>query len=152
VSRPQPAQNAAEVEQKVLQARDAIPCFGPQRLKQEFGLPCSTGAIGRILRRHGRSRRRKKPRPPARSLARQKMEWPPFGLVQIDVKDLSALASHRCGVDLRPLVVQTDNGSEFGGAWNRRHGLPPFTKLVEQKYGCRQHRFHPLTAPPTQAT
>ncbi|MCP9462956.1 MAG: hypothetical protein NNA24_13055 [Nitrospira sp.] len=49
----------------------------------------------------------------------------------------------RCGVDLRPLVVQTDNGSEFGGTWNRRHGLPPFTKLVEQKYGCRQHRFNP---------
>jgi hypothetical protein len=49
----------------------------------------------------------------------------------------------RCGVDLRPLVVQTDHGSEFGGNWNRRHGLPPFTKLVEQKYGCRQHRFNP---------
>jgi hypothetical protein len=119
------------------------------------------------------------------------MEWPPFGLVQIDVKDLSDLAGYRelipfglprfqftahivpegtlwlassavndptcallfadrllahlarCGADLRPLVVQTDNGSEFGGAWNRRHGLPTFTKLVEQKYGCRQHRFHP---------
>jgi len=186
-----PHQTPPEVEQRVLEARDAIPCFGPQRLKEEFGLPCSTGAIGRILRRHGRSRRRKKPRPPARSLARQKMRWPPFGLLQMDVKDLQDLPGYRelipfglprfqftarmvpegtlwlafsavndstyallfadrllahlarCGVDLRPLVVQTDNGSEFGGNWNRRHGLPPFTKLVEQKYGCRQHRFNP---------
>ncbi len=44
-------------------------------------------------------------------------------------------------VNLAQLVVQTDNGSEFGGNWNRRHGLPPFTQLVEQKYGCRTHRF-----------
>jgi hypothetical protein len=49
-----PHQTPPEVEQRVLEARDAIPCFGPQRLKEEFGLPCSTGAIGRILRRHGR--------------------------------------------------------------------------------------------------
>jgi len=25
-----------------------------------------------------------------------------------------------CGVKLEELTVQTDNGSEFGGAWNRR--------------------------------
>jgi transposase len=186
-----PHKTPPELEQKVLQARDSIPCFGPHRLKQEFGLPCSTGAIGRILRQAGRSRRRKKPRPPVHSLARQKMQWPPFGLFEIDVKDLKDLAGYRelipfglprfqftarlvpegtlwpafsavndstyallfadrllahlarCGVDLGPLVVQTDNGSEFGGNWNRRHGLPAFTKLVEQKCRCRQHRFNP---------
>jgi len=186
-----PQKTPPEIERKVLQARDAIPCFGPQRLKQEFDLPCSTGAIGRILHQHGRSRRRKKPRPPVRSLARQKLQWPPFGLLQIDVKDLRDLPGYRelipfglprfqftarivpegtlwlafsavndstyalwfadrllahlarCGVDLSRLVVQTDNGSEFGGNWNRRHGLPPFTKLVEHKHGCLQHRFNP---------
>lgn len=186
-----PHKTPPELEQAVLAARDAIPCFGPQRLKQEFGFTCSTGAIGRILRQHGRIRRRKKPRPPARSLAQQKMQWPPFGLLEIDVKDLKDLPGYRelipfglpryqftarmvpegglwlafsavndstyallfadrllahlqrCGVDLSRLTVQTDNGSEFGGNWNRRHGLPPFTKLVEQKYRCRQHRFNP---------
>lgn len=79
----------------MLQARDAIPCFGPQRLQQEFGLGCSTGAIGGILHEHGRSRRRKQPRPPVRSLARQKMQWRPFGLLQLDVKHLKDLASYR---------------------------------------------------------
>jgi len=186
-----PHKTPQELEQRVLAARDSIPCFGPQRLKDEFALPCSTGAIGRILRQNGRSRRRKKPRPPARSLAAAKLAWRPFGLLQIDVKDLIDLPGYRelipfglprfqftarvvpeggiwlafsavndstyallfadrllahlkrCGVDLSELVVQTDNGSEFGGNWNRRHGLPPFTKLVEQKYRCRAHRFNP---------
>jgi transposase len=195
-----PHKTPAEVEQRVLEARDRIPCFGPQRLKQEFDLPCSTGAIGRILRQAGRSRQRKKPRPPSRSLAPQKMAWPAFGLLQIDVQDLSDLPGYRelipfglpryqytarivpegalwlafsavndstyallfadrllaqfrrAGVHLAQLVVQTDNGSEFGGNWNRRHGLPPFTQLVEQKYRCRAHRFNPRTAPPTTAT
>jgi hypothetical protein len=175
----------------VLEARDALPCFGPRRLKQTFDLPCSTGAVGRILRQAGRSRRRKKPRPPTRSLAAQKMQWRAFGLLQIDVKDLSDLPGYRelipfglpryqftarvvpegglwlafsavndstyallfadrllahlkaCGVRLRQLVVQTDNGSEFGGNWNRKNGRPAFTKLVEDKYRCRQHRFNP---------
>jgi transposase len=186
-----PHKTPPALEQMVLQARDAIPCFGPHRLKQEFDLPCSTGAIGRILRQHGRSRRRKKPRPPVRSLAAVKMQGPAFSLVQVDVKDLKDLAGYRelipfglprfqftarmvpegtlwlafsavndstyallfadrllahlarCGVDLSQLVVQTDNGSEFGSNWNRRHGLPAFTRLVEQKYGWRQHRFNP---------
>jgi hypothetical protein len=48
-----------------------------------------------------------------------------------------------CGVKLEELTVQTDNGSEFGGAWNRRRTPPAFTRLVEQKYRCRQHRFNP---------
>ncbi len=47
----------------------------------------------------------------------------------------------RCGVDLSRFTVRTDNGSEFGGNWNRRRGLPAFTRVVEQKYGCRAHRF-----------
>lgn len=49
----------------------------------------------------------------------------------------------RCGVNLRQLIVQIDNGSEFGGNWNRRHSLPPFSRLVEQKWNCRQRRFNP---------
>jgi transposase-like protein len=45
-----PHKTEPEVQRKVLEARDAISCFGPQQLKHEFGLPCSTGAIARILR------------------------------------------------------------------------------------------------------
>lgn len=186
-----PHKASPQLERKVLQARDRIPCFGPKRLKDEFQLDCSTGAIGRILKQNGRSRSRKKPRKPARNLTAEKMQWPAFGRLQVDVKDLSDLPSYRplidvgwpryqftarlvpegalwlafshvndstyallfadrllahfqrCGVNLPQLIVQTDNGSEFGGNWNRRHSLPPFSQLVEQKWNCRQHRFNP---------
>jgi hypothetical protein len=60
-----PHKTPPEVEQQVVEARDAIPCFGPRRLKRYFELPCSTGAIARILQQSGRSQRRKKPRPPS---------------------------------------------------------------------------------------
>jgi hypothetical protein len=59
-----PHMTSPEVEQKALEARDALPCFGARRLTQTFVLPCFTGAVGRILRQAGRSRRRKIPRPP----------------------------------------------------------------------------------------
>ena len=58
-----PHKTPPEVEQQVVEARDAIPCFGPRRLKRYFDLPCSTGAIARILQQSGRSQRRKKTPP-----------------------------------------------------------------------------------------
>jgi hypothetical protein len=132
----------------------------------------------------------KDPARPRRAGA-EKLRWPTFGLLQVDVKDLSDLPGYRelipfglpryqftarivpeggiwlafsavndstyallfgdrllahlaaCGVQLEELTVQTDNGSEFGGAWNRRRTPPAFTRLVEQKYRCRRHRFNP---------
>ena len=186
-----PQQTPAAVETRVLKARRRIPCFGPRRLKRDFGLPCSTGAIARLLRQHGLVRSRKKAHRPPRNLSAEKMTWRPFSRLQIDTKDLSDLPalqpllecagfpryqftarlvpegalwlaySHSCdstygllfadrllacfrrhGVRLSDLTVQTDNGSEFGGNWNRK-SLPPFTQLVEQKWKCRQHRFNP---------
>ena len=133
-----------EVEQQVLEARDAIPCFGPRRLKRCFDLPCSTGAIARILQQSERSRRRKEPRLPARSLAAEKLSWPAFGLLQIDVKDLSDLPGYR---ELIPFGLPrfhfTARIVPEGGAWNRRRAPSAFTRLVEQKYRCRLHRFNP---------
>lgn len=95
-----PHKTAPQLERKVLKARDCIPCFGPKRLKDEFALPCSTGAIGRILKRNGRSRSRKKPRKPARNLTAQKMQWPALGRLQVDVKDLSDLPAYRALIDV----------------------------------------------------
>ena len=38
----------------------------------------------------------------------------------------------RCGFDLQGLSIQTDNGSEFIGAWNKRGDLE-FTKKIESE-------------------
>ena len=109
--------------------------------------------------------------PPARPwhAGAEKLSWPAFGLLRYQftarivpeggiwlafsaVNDSTyallfgdRLLAHlaACGVKLEELTVQTDNGSEFGGAWNRRRTPPAFTRLVEQKYCCRQHRFNP---------
>lgn len=186
-----PNQTPAAMERRVLQARQRIPCFGPRRLKRDFDLPCSTGAIGRILDQKGLVRSRKKPPRPKRCLTAEKMKWPAFSRLQIDTKDLSDLPNYqplirqagfprfqytarlvpegatwlafsetndstcalafadrlldcfqRHGVSLSRLTVQTDNGSEFGGTWNRK-SPPPFTQLVENKWRCHRHRFNP---------
>jgi transposase-like protein len=186
-----PHQTPAAVERRVVKLRQQIPCFGPKRLKDNFDLPCSTGAIARILRQHGLTRSRRKKRQPKNELAAQKMTWPAFSRLQIDVKDLIDLPAYKTfighgglpryqftarlvpegalwlsfshvndstyallfadrllahfkkhGVSLSELTVQTDNGSEFGGNWNRK-SLPAFTKLVEKKWRCRQHKFNP---------
>ena len=185
-----PRQTSAAVERRVLAARRRIPCFGPRRLKRDFDLTCSTGAIGRILRQNGLVRSRKKPPRAKRCLTAEKMQWPAVSRLQIDTKDLSDLPRYpplirqglprfqytarlvpegavwlafsetndstcalafadrlldcfqRHGVDLSRLTVQTDNGSEFGGTWNRKTP-PPFTQLVEQKWKCHRHRFNP---------
>ncbi len=190
-----PHQTSPAIERQVLAVRRRIPCFGPRRLKRDFDLPCSTGAIARILRQHALTRSRKKPHRPRRNLSAEKMTWRPLSRLQIDTKDLSDLPPYRplldtaafpryqftarlvpegalwlafsefndstyallfadrllaCfqkhGVRLADLTVQTDNGSEFGGNWNRK-SLPPFTRLVEQKWKCRKHRFNPPHRP-----
>jgi len=66
-----------------------------RRLIGKFGLPCSTGSIARIVREQGRTRPPKKPCPPARSMAAEKSEWQVFGLLQVDVKDLTHLPGYR---------------------------------------------------------
>ena len=185
-----PHKTSSQLETRVVACRNQIPCYGPKRLKKLFNLSCSTGAIARILKHKQLTRSRKKTRKPKNDLTQQKMHWPAFGRLQVDVKDLIDLPPYKplidfglpryqftarivpegaiwlafsavndstygllfadrllahfkaCGVDLPQLTVQTDNGSEFGGNWNRHRALPPFTKLVEQKYGCHRHRFN----------
>jgi transposase-like protein len=185
-----PHQTSPAVERRVLAVRKQIPCFGPQRLKTDFDLPCSVGAIARILRQHGLTRSRRKPHRSKLNLSAEKMAWKPCARLQIDTKDLIDLPNYKPliergfaryqftarmvpegalwfayshfndstygllfadrllgwlkahGVNLSELTVQTDNGSEFGGNWNRK-SLPPFTELVEQTWKCRKHRFNP---------
>jgi hypothetical protein len=122
-----PHKTPPEVEQQVVEARDAIPCFGPRRLKRYFELP-RYQFTARIVPEGG--------------------IWLAFSAVNDSTYALlfgDRLLAHlaACGVKLEELTVQTDNGSEFGGAWNRRRTPPAFTRLVEQKYRCRQHRFNP---------
>ena len=55
-----PHKTSAYHERKILEARRQAPCFGPRRLKDLFDLRSSMGAIARVLRAQGLTRRRRK--------------------------------------------------------------------------------------------
>lgn len=77
----QPRRTPAHVEQRVITARRAT-WFGPVRLASLVGMPAST--IGKILRRHGLSRR---PRPDVVPYPRYERDVP-GDLLHVDVKRL----------------------------------------------------------------
>ena len=84
-----PHKTSLEVESLVVKFRKRIPCYGPRRLKEEFGIPCSTGAISRILREKGLSRRKKKKYQKKNDLRAVKARYKPFERLQMDVKYLT---------------------------------------------------------------
>jgi transposase len=85
-----PHQTSPEVEQQVLEAREATN-YGKERLAlylERQGISISPHTIRHILRRHGitgRKRRRRKPLYPARWAWDEDV---PFALIQADVKDI----------------------------------------------------------------
>ena len=77
-----------ELEQKILSLRDKFPSMGPERLKMQFSLPCSTGAIYRVLKQNSRIKPRRKKYQRKRDLRHIKALYRPFEKIQIDVKEL----------------------------------------------------------------
>ena len=79
------------IEDAILQHRNKLPSWGPVRLKDDFALPVSTGAIYRILKQHGKInkyRRKYQRKSDIRKLKAAKMRLRAFEKIQIDVKDL----------------------------------------------------------------
>jgi transposase len=100
-----PHKTPQEIEQHVLALRDRYPGWGADRLGVHFALDCSRSAVARILRQHGRTRRRRKKRV-RNDLRAEKARLEPFEKIQIDTKDLS---------DIRPYAT-----------WMRLHRLPRY--------------------------
>jgi len=82
-----PHQTPAPIEARVIQARQRSG-FGAARLKLEFELPASQGAISRILRAHGLIRPRKRKHRTKHDLRAVKATWAVFSQVCHDTKDL----------------------------------------------------------------
>jgi transposase len=83
-----PHKTSAQHEAKVLRARAQLPCAGARRLKELFGLGPSEGAIGRILRQNGLSRKRRTRRKKKNDLRAIKARYRPFERLQADTKPL----------------------------------------------------------------
>ncbi|BCW94442.1 MAG: hypothetical protein KatS3mg007_2336 [Thermoanaerobaculum sp.] len=84
-----PRQTPQEVEALVIAQRLKTPGFGAARLVREFNLPVGKGAVARILRQHGLTRKPRKKHKKKRDLRAIKASFPAFSQVQMDTKDLS---------------------------------------------------------------
>jgi transposase-like protein len=82
-----PHQTPSSVEGVVVRLRRQTG-FGAERLKMEFTLPCSVGAIHRIGRTHGWVRPRPKKHARKKHLRHLKKTWPLFGQLVADTKYL----------------------------------------------------------------
>ncbi len=82
-----PHQTPKRVENQVVQLRESSG-FGAERLKMEFDLPCSAGAIGRILRQKRLTKARKKKHKTKKDLREVKKQWELFGQLSADTKHL----------------------------------------------------------------
>ena len=84
-----PHQTSSSDEAAVLAQRRKTPGFSAERLKYEFELRPSVGAISRILRQHGLTRRPKKKHETKRDLRQIKKKYKPFTRFKMDVKYLN---------------------------------------------------------------
>lgn len=84
-----------ELEEKIVNLRKRFRSWGPERLKDQFGLSCSTWAIYRVLKEHGLNKRyRKRKHKKKQDLRLLKAKYRPFELIQVDVKDLEDIPNY----------------------------------------------------------
>jgi len=88
-----PHKTSPHHEKKVLEARRQSN-FGPQRLKEDFGLKPSLGAISRIIRQHGLAKKRRKKSQKKNDLRKIKARYKAFERVQADTKPLFDIANY----------------------------------------------------------
>ena len=89
-----PHKTSAHHEKKILEARKQAPCFGPRRLKDLFGLAPSEGAIARVLRQNGLTRKRRKKHQKKNDLRSVKARYRAFERLQADTKPLDDIAAY----------------------------------------------------------
>jgi transposase len=83
-----PHKTSKSVERKIIELRKKLPGFGARRLKYEFEVPASEGAIRRIIRQQGLVRKRKRKHQTKRDLREIKKLLAPLHCLQMDVKYL----------------------------------------------------------------
>jgi transposase len=81
-------------EKRIVAARRKLPCAGPRRLKDLFGLAPSQGAIARILRARGLTRKRRTKRHKKNDLRAVKARYKAFERLQADTKPLYDIAAY----------------------------------------------------------
>ena len=110
-----------EMEERIVSIRKMTKCFGPRRIKLFFDIPFSLGAIQRVIRSHGLTRKRRKAYQKKRDLRAVKAKRPAMAHMQMDVKYLYDIPNY--WEQLKPLglpkyqytVRETKTGMLFLG-------------------------------------
>jgi transposase len=89
-----PHKTPQHIEDQILLHRDKLPSWGPVRIKEDFNIPVSTGAIYRILKQNGKIKPFRKKHKRQKDLRLIKMQMNSFQKIQVDVKDLSDIPKY----------------------------------------------------------
>lgn len=84
----------ADMEERIISIRQTAPCFGPVRIKYFYDIPCSLGAIQRVIRSNGLTRKRKKAYQKRRDLRAVKAKMASMTHMQMDVKHLHDIPNY----------------------------------------------------------
>jgi transposase len=84
-----PHKTSQEMEEAVLRVRKTAPCYGARRMKSFFDLSPSIGAIQRILKDHGLTKKKKKKYQKKNDLRAMKAKYKSFERLQMDIKYLT---------------------------------------------------------------
>lgn len=87
-----PHKTKKDIEEEVLRHRQTKPGWGAKRLKRDFDIPCSHGAIQRILKAYGKIEPRRKKKRVRRSLREIKDKLGAFERNCLDTKHLYDIA------------------------------------------------------------
>lgn len=90
-------------EERIISIRKRAPCFGPIRIKYFFNISYSLGAIQRVIRSHGLTRKRKKSYQKRRDLRAVKAKRASMTHLQMDVKYLNDIPNY--WEQLKPLSL-----------------------------------------------
>ena len=83
-----PHKTSEAEEGYIVECREKVPCYGPRRLRLFFGIRRSEGAIKRILREHGLTRRKRKKYQRRNDLREEKARYRALSKHQKDTKHL----------------------------------------------------------------
>ena len=84
-----PHKTSLETESQIIALRKAAPCYGAKRLKYFFRVPASVGAIQRIIRDHGLTRKIRRRHKKRNDLREIKARYKACEKLQMDIKYLT---------------------------------------------------------------
>jgi transposase len=83
-----------EMEERIVSIRKRTPCFGPMSIKYHYDIPYSLGAIQRVIRSYGLTRKKRKVAQKRRDMREVKAKRHSMAHMQMDVKYLTDIPNY----------------------------------------------------------